>query len=87
MGVRTERSRWEIIGDMLKVLTEDKKSRKTRIMQRACLDWRNFRRHFDFLLDEGFITKCDDPELENYELTEKGKELLKRLEVVGEMLR
>ncbi len=86
MGVRTERSRWEIIRDMLTVLTEDKKSKKTRIMQRAYLDWRNFKRYFNFLLEEGFITKCDNSELENYELTERGKELLKRLKIVGEML-
>ncbi len=86
MGVRTERSRWEIIRDMLTVLTEDKKSKKTRIMQRACLDWRNFQRYFNFLLEEGFIKECDNPELGIYELTENGKELLKRLKVVGEML-
>ncbi|VVB92747.1 Winged helix-turn-helix [uncultured archaeon] len=85
-GVRTERSRWEIIRDMLTVLTEDKKSKKTRIMQRACLDWRNFQRYFNFLLEEKFVTKCDNPEPESYELTENGKELLKRLKVVGEML-
>ncbi len=84
--MRTERSRWEIIGDMLEVLTEEKRSKKTRIMQRACLDWRNFGRYFDFLLDEDFIRKCDNPELGIYELTEKGKELLRRLKGVGEML-
>ncbi len=85
-GVRNERSRWEIIRDMLTVLTEDKKSKKTRIMQRACLDWRNFQRYFNFLLEEDFIKECDNPELGIYELTESGKELLRRLKVVGEML-
>lgn len=85
-GVRIERSRWEIIRDMLTVLTEDKKSKKTRIMQRACLDWRNFKRYFNFLLEEGFVTKCDNPEPDSYELTDNGRELLKRIKIVGEML-
>ena len=86
MGARTERSKWEIIQDVLTVLTEDKKSKKTRIMQRACLDWRNFQRYFNFLLEEGFIKECDNPEQGVYELTDNGKELFNRLEVVGEML-
>ncbi len=82
-GLRKERSKWEIIEDMLIVLQEDKKPKKTRIMQRACLDWRNFQRYFEFLLTEDFIVNCENG---SYELTEKGKELLKRLKVVGEML-
>ena len=83
---RKERSRWEIIEDMLTVLVEDNKSKKTRIMQRAYLDWRNFRRYFDFLLEEGFIAKCNNPDADNYEITEKGRDLLKRLKVIDEIL-
>ena len=85
MGVRKERSKWEIIEDMLKVLVEEKKSKKTRIMQRACLDWRNFQRYFGFLLEGGFIAKSN-PEMGSYELTQKGNELLKRLKYVDEIL-
>jgi predicted transcriptional regulator len=85
-GIRKERSKWEIIKDMLTVLQEDERPKKTRIMQRACLDWRNFKNYFCFLLEEGFLSACKDPDTRGYELTEKGKELLKRLKVVGEML-
>ncbi len=78
------RSRWEIIMDMLKAIHEENKARKTRIMQRAYLDWRNFERYLDFLLAEGFITKCESDAC--YELTVKGKEMLRRLKEVDEML-
>ncbi len=81
--MRKERNRWDIIKDILIVLQENKKSKKTRIMQRAYLDWRNFQRYFEFLLEEGFMAKCDP---ESYELTDKGKELIKRLRQVDDML-
>ena len=87
MGIRKERSRWEIIEDMLIVLMGEGKSKKTRIMQRAYLDWRNFQRYFDFLLEEGIMVKCNNPGDEGYyELTEKGKDLLKRLKNVRDLL-
>ncbi len=86
-GMRKERSRWEIIEDMLKVLLEEKKMKKTRIMQRACLNWRDLQKYFDFLLEESFITECTNPGKGNYEITEKGRELLKRLKNVEEILR
>ncbi len=85
-SLRTERSKWEIIHDMLKVLTEDTKPRKTRIMQRACLDWRNFQRYFNFLSEENFIAECNNPKEGRYELTDSGYELLKRLKNVDEIL-
>ena len=84
-GTKRERSRWEIIEDILIVLVEERKSKKTRIMQRAYLDWRNFQRYFGFLLEENFIARCSNPE-GSYELTEKGKELLKRLKDVKDLL-
>ena len=54
------RGRWEIIHDILRVTVEEEKAgagkaKKTRIMQGAYLDWRNVQRHFEFLLDRGFI--------------------------------
>ncbi|VVB97652.1 Winged helix-turn-helix [uncultured archaeon] len=79
------RSKWEIISDILKVTQEEGKVKKTRIMQRAYLDWRNFQRYFDFLLTEGFIAKCN-PDPEYYEITEKGRNLSKRLKDVAAVL-
>jgi len=85
-GIRKERNRWEIIRDVLIVTHEEVKAKKTRIMQKACLDWRNFQRYFDFLLVEGFIAEINNPHKGNYEITEKGKILMKRLKEVAEML-
>jgi predicted transcriptional regulator len=85
-GLRKERNRWEIIRDVLIVTQDEVKAKKTRIMQKACLDWRNFQRYFDFLLGEGFIGEINNPHKGNYEITEKGKLLLKRLKEVGELL-
>ncbi len=86
------RSRWEIILDILRVIAEEEresegKVKKTRIMQRAYLDWRNFQRYFDFLLEQGFVGKSNSPkEGANYELTEEGKDLMKRLREVEDIL-
>ena len=84
-GMRKERSKWEIIHDLLKVLTEEKKPKKTRIMQRSYLDWRNFQRYFIFLTEENFIAECDTPENGCYELTGKGQELYHRLKFINDM--
>lgn len=83
--VKRDRSKWEVISDILKAVEEEEKVKKTRIMQKAYLDWRNFKRYFDFLLAEGFIAKCN-PTPDYYEITEKGRKLSKRLKDVGEML-
>jgi len=83
-GLRKDRSRWEIVQDLLNVAKEEKKAKKTRIMQRANLDWRNFQRYFGFLLEEGFIENCDS---NCYALTKRGEEMIKRLDQVDEMLR
>ncbi len=80
---RKDRGRCEIISDILAVVKENGKPKKTRIMQRACLNWDTFQKYFDFLLEEGFVARCDK---ESYELTEKGNELLRRLDTVNEML-
>ncbi len=79
-----KRSRWELIYDVLKVTYEEKTSKKTRIMQRAYLDWRNFQKYFELLIDKGFIAKCTSIP-DNYEITEKGMKLLERLKKVDEI--
>ena len=81
--LRKDRSRWEIVQDLLKVTREENKAKKTRIMQKAYLDWRNFQRYFDFLLEEGFIASCDT---NCYQLTKRGEEMIRRLDQVEEML-
>ena len=85
-GMRKERSRWEIIEDMLAVLTEEKSVKKTRIMQRACLNWKDLQKYFDFLVEENFIAESNNPGTGSYAITEKRRELLKRLKSVREML-
>ena len=70
---------------MLKAIQEGNRARKTRIMQRAYLDWRNFDKYFDFLTSQNYIVKCNPDSC--YELTPRGKELLRRLKEVDEMLR
>jgi predicted transcriptional regulator len=84
--MRRERNKWEIIIDVLEVIRAEEKAKKTRIMHMAYLDWRNFSRHFNFLIEEGFIMKCN-PENECYTLTENGDNLLKKLNEVHEILR
>ncbi|CAG0994276.1 MAG: hypothetical protein OIN86_00820 [Candidatus Methanoperedens sp.] len=81
--LRKDRSRWEIVQDLLKVTKEEKKVKKTRIMQGAYLDWRNFQRYFVFLLEEGLIENCDS---NCYEITKRGEELIRRLDQVDEIL-
>ncbi len=85
-AVRKERSRWEIIEDMLAILTEEKSVKKTRIMQRAYLNWKDLQRYFDFLIEENFIAECSNPGVGSYAITGKGRELLKRLKSVKEIL-
>jgi predicted transcriptional regulator len=82
--MKKERSRWEIILDILKV-TKEEKIVKNRIMNKANLDWTIFKNYFDFLQAEGFITKCN-PDPDYYELTEKGKNFFQKLKEVGEVL-
>lgn len=86
MELRRERSRWEIIHDILAVALEEKKAKKTRIMQKACLDWRNFKRYYGFLIEENLLAKCNSDK-DCFELTEKGNDLLDRLKEVDEVLK
>ncbi|MCZ7355789.1 MAG: hypothetical protein O8C66_07730 [Candidatus Methanoperedens sp.] len=81
---RKGRSRWDIILEVLGIILEENNVKKTRIMQKAYLDWRNFKRYFDFLLEEGFVAKTNPDEY--YELTEKGKELFRRLNEVKKLV-
>jgi len=82
------RSRWEIILDILEVIAkEGNRAKKTRIMRKAYLDWRNFHRHFNFLREMGFVEEIDDVSGGAlYELTERGKDLRGKLKDIGVIL-
>ncbi len=54
-------------------------------MQNANLDWRNFKKYFDYLLENKFISESN-PDKNSYSLTEDGIELLDRLKKVNELL-
>ncbi len=75
------RGKWEIIWDILKVVSEEKKAKKTRILHRAYLDWVNFQRYTNFLLEEELI-KFDASD-KSYELSNKGRELLCKLKDIN----
>ena len=80
-----DRSRWEIILDILHVVQKDKKIKKTRLMQKAYLDWRNFKKYFNYLIEENFISESN-PDSGSFSITENGVELLDRLKKVNELL-
>lgn len=80
------RSEWEIILDLLSATAKNKNTKKTRIMQSAYLQWKNFDKYFTYLIEKGLVEKKNSDE-ENYELTEKGDELLGILNKVDEILK
>jgi len=79
------RSRWDIILDILEgIAMSENRAKKTRIMKKAYLDWRNFQRHFGFLIEGDFIEQIEDPSRGTvYGLTERGKDLKSKLKDVG----
>ncbi len=83
--VKRERSRAEIIHDVLEVTLNEENPRKTRIMHRSYLNTVTFNKYFDLMLNKGFIVKCN-PETGCYKVTEKGKNLLSRLMELDEIL-
>lgn len=84
-GSRKERSRSEIIRDMLSVTMEERKPKKTRIMQKTCLNLKSFRRYFEKMLEEGFISQINSGS-GRYEVTEKGRDLLNKLKEMDELM-
>lgn len=84
LPLKKGRGRWEIIRDILTAIQEDRKMKKTRLMQKAYLDWRMFNRYFEYLLKDEFLTECNDDEC--FMLTNKGWELLERLKDVEDVL-
>jgi predicted transcriptional regulator len=87
-SITNPRSRWEIILDILDVIAmSENKAKKTRVMKMAYLDWRNFQRHFGFLMEKDFVEEIVDPSAGTvYGLTEEGKELRAKLKDLGGVL-
>jgi len=87
VSITKQRSRWDILFDILKVISEEEGVKKTRIMQKANLDWRSFKRYFDFLMDHGFLRAGDESgKRKSYKLTKKGQNLLVELQEVTEII-
>ncbi len=88
-GRRTmQRSRWELILDILRVISDEgRRAKKTRIMKKAYLDWWSFEKYFAKLQKRGFVEKIEDPTVGTiYGLTERGKDLQGRLKSVRAIL-
>ncbi|NQE55075.1 hypothetical protein C5S29_15980 [ANME-1 cluster archaeon GoMg3.2] len=87
MSYTKHRSRWDILLDILKVISEEEGVKKTRIMQKTNLDWRSFKKYFDFLVDHSFLRVGDElGKRKSYKLTKNGRNLLVELQEVTEMI-
>lgn len=81
------RSNIEIIADMLRVGENGNGAGKTEIMYSANMSYAQIQKYLGFLLTHGFITKVHvgNPSV-NYQVTEKGGELLKNINGIMEVL-
>jgi len=78
------RSRWEIIREILKITQAEKDAKKTRIMNKAYIDSKNFKKYLEFLMNENFINRTND---DKYIITSDGKELLKKLDDIKAVMK
>ncbi len=79
--LQIQRNRWDVISDILEEISWEGGVQKTN------LDWKSVKRYFDFLMDNGFLDVGDEPgKGESYKLTEKGQDLLLKLQTVTEMI-
>jgi len=80
--LQIQRNRWDVISDILEEISWEGGVQKTN------LDWKSAKRYFDFLMDNGFLDVGDEPgKEESYKLTEKGQDLLLKLQTLAEMIR
>jgi signal transduction histidine kinase/predicted transcriptional regulator len=80
--LQIERDRWDIMLDILKEISEAEEVQKT------TLDRTSFNAYFNFLVDHGFLeVGGESGKGENYKPTEKGQDLLLKLQTVAEMIR
>lgn len=80
------RSNIEIIADMLKV--GENGAGKTEIMYSANMSYYQLQKYLHFLLSQGFIDKVTTENSHvNYQVTEKGRGLLKSINNILEVLK
>jgi predicted transcriptional regulator len=80
--LQIQRNRWDVMSDILEEISWEGGVQKTN------LDWKSVKSYFDFLMDNGFLEAGDEPgKGESYKLTEKGQDLLLKLQTVAEMIR
>ena len=73
--------RWGVMLDILKGVSEDGG------LQRINFDLSSSKKYFNFLMDNGFLDVGDEPgKGESYKLTEKGQDLLLKLQTVTGMI-
>ncbi len=83
-GLKNERSRWDLIFDILDITQEKKSAIKASTIQKSYIDPKSFDKYFDFLMKENFIGKHNNGE--SYYLTKSGEELYKGLREISEIL-
>ncbi len=76
---RSRRGWLEVLADILKVADMESGVNKTTIVYRANLNFKRFKRYFDFLVSRGLIEEIPlNNGYVHYKTTEKGQEFLKR---------
>ena len=80
--VSSRRTRFEIIAEILRL----GKASRTKIMYGCDLSFRQLDRYLAQLCDQGYLTVTHEDRKRYYCTTEKGRELLERIDQVLEML-
>lgn len=78
--MRIKRSQYEIVTDILVAIKEGYSS-KSSLMKNANLSFSILRKYIDYLKEKGYIEEKDN----SYVITEKGLEVLERLEKVRKL--
>jgi predicted transcriptional regulator len=74
--IRKKRSKFEIYLDVLRMVNSGV-NKPTNIMYKCNLAWNPFKRILNSLVENGMLITLDSGSRRTYELTEKGREVLK----------